>query len=159
MYSTGRMPADPHHSQGQPFCSRYLDCPTMPLYPFGHGLTYTTFQLDNPRLSANTLIPGGSLTASVTLQNTGNREAAAVVQLYIHDLIGSVVRPIRQLKDFRKLTVKPGEAADVSFVIDEEMLKFQTLNNGFAAEPGAFEVILSLDAWSGEPMKFTLLAE
>lgn len=156
MYSTGRMPADPFHSEQQPYSSHYMDCPVMPLYPFGYGLTYTRFALNDAKLSAAVMTPDQQLTASAMLSNTGDREAAAVVQLYIRDCAGSMVRPVRQLKAFRKMTLKPGEQTVVSFTVTDEMLRFQTLNNGYSSEAGRFEVMLALDAWSGDRLSFVL---
>ena len=157
MDPTGRMPADPWHSEGFAYHSRYLDCPVMPLYPFGYGLTYTDFALTEPRLSSALMSMGGSLRASVTVTNTGCREGACVVQLYIHDVVGSTSRPVRQLKDFRKLTLAPGEKAEVTFTITEAMLRFMTAKGEFAAEKGMFEVFMALDAVSGEKLKFELV--
>ena len=156
MYATGRMPADPFHSENQPYSSRWMDTPVMPLYPFGHGLTYTTFELKDAKLSADTLTANGKLDAVVTLCNTGSREAAAVVQLYIRDCVGSMVRPLRELKDFQKITLAPGEETVLHFPITEPMLRFQTLTEGYASEPGKFEVMMALDAWGGDKLSFTL---
>ncbi len=156
MYNTGRMPADPFHSQDQPYCSRYLDQPLMPLYPFGYGLSYTAFELKNARLSADSMTGDGTITVTATLKNTGSRAGAAAVQLYLHDCAGSRVRPVRQLKDLQKLTLEAGEEKEVCFTITEEMLRFETLDQGFASEKGRFEAIVALDAWSGAPLSFTL---
>ena len=157
VYSTGRAVPDPLHSEANLFQSHYLDVPVAPLYPFGYGLTYTDFVLKDAALSADTLTKDGSLTASVTLCNTGKREGTALVQLYTHDLAGSMVRPVRELKEFRKVTLQPGEETRVSFTVTEDMLRFQTLDHGYASEPGAFEALLALDAQSGERCTFRLV--
>lgn len=156
VYSTGRPVADPINGCGNNYQSHYLDIPVAPLYPFGFGLTYTTFELENVRLSSDALTPGETIEISAELCNTGSREGTALLQLYTHDLIGSVVRPVRELKAFRKETLAPGERKTVSFPITEEMLRFYTLDKGFASEPGAFEAILALNAWDGTPLRFIL---
>lgn len=157
MYNTGRMPADPFHSENASFSSHWMDCPVMPLYPFGYGLSYTAFEIENEVLDQATLTKDGFLTLTLTLRNTGKRDGKAVVQLYIHDIAGSCVRPVRQLKAFRKVFLKAGEAQQLTFRITEEMLRFETLENGFASEKGRFEVIPALNAWSGRKLPFTLI--
>ena len=157
MMTTGRMPEDPWHSEGAAFHTRYLDCPVMPLYPFGFGLTYTEFRFSDERLSAPVLTADGSLTASCTVTNTGSREAACVVQLYLRDPVASTVRPVRELKGFRRLTLAPGASAEVAFTVTEPMLRFMTAAKGFASEKGAFDVWLAPDAVSGVPLRFELV--
>src|SRR5271167_4170964 len=113
--NTGR-PLDPANPK-EAYKSSYIDCPNDPLYPFGFGLSYTTFAFSELRLDHSTLAPGGKLTASVTVTNTGASEGAEVVQFYIRDLVGSVTRPVLELKGFQKITLKPGESREVSFTI------------------------------------------
>ena len=122
--------------------SNYLDVPNDPVYPFGYGLSYTTFSYSPLTLSADTLDADGKLTATVTVTNTGKREGTEVVQLYIRDIAGSITRPVQELKGFERITLKPGESREVSFTVDPEMLKFYDENLDFVAEPGDFELMV-----------------
>ena len=122
--------------------SNYLDVPNDPVYPFGYGLSYTTFSYSPLTLSADTLDADGKLTATVTVTNTGKREGTEVVQLYIRDIAGSITRPVQELKGFERITLKPGESHEVSFTVDPEMLKFYDENLDFVAEPGDFELMV-----------------
>jgi beta-glucosidase len=114
--------------------SRYLDCPNEPLYAFGHGLSYTTFEYSD--------IAMDGLKATVTVTNTGSVEGTETVQLYIRDLVGSVTRPVRQLKGFERVTLKPGESKEVTFTIDKEMLSFYRQDMTWGPEPGDFKVFI-----------------
>ena len=139
------------------FKSRWREMPHSPLYPFGHGLSYTRFVYGEVELSADTLDWDGTLTASVTLRNDGDRAGEEVVQLYIHDRVASRVRPIRELKDFRKLSLAAGEQATVSFTLRRDQLAFTTRSGTFAAEPGLFDVWIAPGAEAGSPAQFTLV--
>lgn len=156
-YITARPVSDYTHPEARPYCSRYQDAPVGPLYPFGHGLTYTDFTLTEAKLSAETMTADNAVTASAVLRNTGSRTGTALVQLYTHDVHGSMIRPVRELKDFARVTLAPGEEKTVSFTICEEMLRFETLDQGFASEKGAFEAIIALDSVSGEKLSFRLV--
>lgn len=140
----------------QRFCSQYRDIPNEPLYPFGYGLTYTDFACSDIRLDKSSITAGETLTASVTVTNTGSRAGTETVQLYIRDLHGSVTRPVRELKSFRKVTLAPGESAGVSFPITEEMLRFYTVSMEYASEPGEFEVFIGFDSTASNTVRFTL---
>lgn len=154
-YPTGR----PKPASGWAgFTSRYLDCPNEALYPFGFGLSYGNLSVSPVTMSASELTADGKLTASVTLKNTGDLPAARTVQLYIRDLTGSRVRPVRELKDFRRVALAPGEETAVSFTVDEPMLRFWRGDDTFGSEPGAFRLWISLDSMSGEPAEFALNA-
>ncbi|MBO4901613.1 MAG: beta-glucosidase BglX [Lachnospiraceae bacterium] len=120
------------------FQSRYLDIPNDPLYPFGHGLTYTTFDYMSIEQSGDVVTCDSPVTVSVRIKNIGNRAGTEVVQLYIRDLKGSVVRPVKKLKGFERVTLEAGEEKTVTFTIDHEMLKFTTADMRFEAEPGEF---------------------
>lgn len=123
--------------------SRYLDIKNAPLYPFGFGLTYTTFEYSDFALSNNEMDKKGSITASVNVKNTGDKDGFEVVQLYIRDRFATgVSRPIKELKDFKRIFIKSGETVKVEFEINEEMLRFYTINEEFASEPGEFHVII-----------------
>lgn len=135
---TGR--PKPNDERYYPFVSNYMDVPNKPLYPFGHGLSYTTFEYSPVELSGYVLERGKTLTASVTVTNTGRMDGAEPVQLYIRDLAGSVSRPIKQLKGFEKVTIKAGESVKVSFNVDEDMLKFYDIDMNCTAEPGKFQL-------------------
>ncbi|MOA38262.1 Periplasmic beta-glucosidase precursor [compost metagenome] len=110
------------------------------MYPFGYGLSYTTFAYSNLKLSKNSFKPGESITASIEVKNTGAFEGKEVVQLYIRDLVGSSTRPVKELKGFDKISLKPGESKTVSFKITEEDLKFYNTDLKFVAEPGDFKI-------------------
>lgn len=138
------------------FRSNYLDVSNDPLYPFGYGLSYTTFTYGDLKLNANSLTPSGELTASVTVTNTGKYDGAEVVQLYIRDLVGSVTRPVKELKGFQKIFLKAGESKEVSFKINAEMLKFYNYNIEYVYEPGDFEVMVGSNSRDVQTQKFTL---
>lgn len=123
-------------------CSMYGDVPNRPLYPFGYGLSYTTFAFSDLRLSADRVTADGELTASVTVTNTGSVAGKEVVQLYIRDCFASVSRPVRELKGFQKILLQPGESRTVTFVIREEMLRFWNQAMQFVSEPGEFTVYI-----------------
>lgn len=138
------------------FQSRYLDIPNDPLYPFGYGLGYASFAYSNVKLSSDTLVRGGQITASVTVKNTGDCVAKEAVQLYIRDDKGSVVRPVRELKGFEKITLAAGEEKEVPFVITEDMLKFHDINMDFVAEAGTFTVYIGGDSTTQNQASFKL---
>lgn len=127
----------------QKYTSKYLDVPNEPLYPFGYGLTYTTFEYGPVKLSKNSIAGGETVKASVTLRNTGSHRGTEIVQLYIRDLVGTVTRPVRELKGFERVTLAPGQEREVSFEITEKDLEFYTLDMSVEAEPGEFEVYIA----------------
>lgn len=138
------------------YTSQYFEEDSGPLYAFGYGLSYTTFDVSTVKLSAKTLAPGNKLDASVTVRNTGKREGETVVQLYLQDVAASVVRPVKELKGFQKVTLKPGESRTVHFVIDESLLKFYNAKLQYAAEPGDFNVQIGLDSQNVKQATFVL---
>lgn len=143
-FQTGR-----HFNKEQPdnrFQSRYLDIPNEPLYPFGYGLSYASFTYGDVKLSSDVLARGGEIKASVMVKNTGFCSAKEAVQLYIRDDKGSVVRPVRELKGFEKITLNKGEEREVSFTITEDLLKFHDINMDFVAESGTFTVYIGGDS-------------
>jgi beta-glucosidase len=133
--STGRPPTS------EKYTSKYLDVPVTPLFPFGFGLSYTTFRLSNLRLSATRIAPSASLQVSVDVENTGRRAGDEVVQLYIRDLVGSRVRPVRELKGFQRVTLQPGERRTLQFTLAPEQLGFYNQDVRFVVEPGQFKVM------------------
>ena len=118
-----------------------------PLFAFGHGLSYTTFEYGKPVADAKTMSVDGKLTVKVTVKNTGSREGQEVVQLYIADKKSSLPRPLKELKGFKKIKLTPGESKEVSFVIDKEALSFfDDTKHAWIAEPGKFEAIIAASA-------------
>jgi beta-glucosidase len=164
--SVGQIPTYYNHlSIGRPFTpgkpgnytSQYFDDTTGPLFPFGYGLSYTQFALSDMALSSTTLNATGKLDASVTLKNTGKRDGETVVQLYIQDVTGSMIRPVKELKNFQKIMLKAGEQKVVHFTITEDDLKFYNAQLKYAAEPGKFNVQIGLDSQDVTQQSFELL--
>ena len=122
--------------------SRYLDVPNEPLYAFGHGLSYTTFGYSDIALSADRFSGDGTLDVKVTVTNTGDREGTETVQLYIRDLVGSVTRPVKQLKGFQKVSLEPGQSQEIRFTLDKETLSFWRQDMTWGPESGAFKVFV-----------------
>lgn len=122
------------------FVSNYLDADHRPRYPFGFGLTYSSFDYSAPMLSADTVRTGDVLSAAVTVTNSGDCAATETVQLYIRDLVGSVTRPVKELKDFRRITLKPGEQRTVEFAIHTDALAFYDRAMQYVTEPGRFHL-------------------
>lgn len=141
----------------QGFVLGYIDQADLFMYPFGFGLSYSTFEYGSVSLSTNKLTKGHCLTASVSLKNTGKRTATETVQMYIQDLFGSVVRPRRELKGFKKVTLKPDESITVSFEISEGMLKFHDIEMNYVAEPGDFKVYIGPDSQTYNFAEFELI--
>ena len=147
---TGRPPTD------QKYTSKYLDVPWTPLYPFGYGLSYTQFRLSNLQLSATSIRPGGQLTATVEVENTGRRAGDEVVQLYIRDVASSVTRPVKELKGFERVTLKAGERRRVAFKLTPAELGFYNRDLRFVVEPGAFKVFAGTSSADGLEANFTV---
>lgn len=156
--NTGRPLSDEQieNCEFQKFKTAYLDVCNTPLYPFGYGLSYTNFEYSNVTLSNNSLSPNGSVTASVQVTNTGNYDGKEVVQLYTRDLIGSVTRPVKELKGFQKIMIPKGETKTVSFTITEEDLRFYNYDIEFLSEPGEFELFIGPHSATKNKAKFTL---
>ncbi|WP_298767528.1 beta-glucosidase BglX [uncultured Polaribacter sp.] len=139
--NTGR-PKTSDHDANTVFWSHYGDISNEPLYEFGYGLSYTTFTYNNLKLSAKSLDKKGNIKVTFTLKNTGNYKGKEVVQLYIQDLYASIIRPVKELKGFKIIALKPGESKEVNFTIDSKTLEFYTANNKWEAEVGAFKVFV-----------------
>ncbi len=139
-----------------PYYSRYIDSPNTPQYPFGFGLSYTTFAYDQLRLSAPTLREDGAITVTVRVRNAGARAGEEVVQLYVRDRFGSVTRPVRELKGFQKIEFAAGEARDVSFQLTPADLAFWRADMTFGPEAGEFDVFVGPDSTSTLTASFKL---
>ncbi|GAA4031304.1 beta-glucosidase BglX [Hymenobacter glaciei] len=156
-----------HKNTGRPyggvkldkFKSRYLDVSNDALYPFGFGLSYTTFTYSKPTLSKTTIGPAETLTVSVTVQNSGNQDGEEVAQLYLRDMVGSISRPVSELKGFQKVLLKKGESKTLSFRLTPDALKFYNNDLKFAAEPGDFQVMVGGNSRDVQLATFKLLAQ
>jgi beta-glucosidase len=137
-----------HLNTGRPpdinnkYTSKYLDVSWTPLFPFGYGLSYTQFKITNLQLSAQSIQANGKLTVSVQVENVGKRTGDEVVQLYIRDVAASVTRPVKELKGFQRVTLKPGENRRVEFLLTSEQLGFWNREMRFVVEPGEFKVMV-----------------
>jgi beta-glucosidase len=151
-----------HKSTGRPgpepgvTWSHYTDVSNDPLYPFGFGLSYTTFTYSEPTLSAPELAAGGQLKVSVTVTNSGRRAGSEIAQLYVRDLVGSVTRPVKELKGFERVELGPGQSRDVTFTITPADLAFYTAAGRWESEPGAFKVFVGGNSRDVKEASFTL---
>ncbi|MCP9494973.1 MAG: beta-glucosidase BglX [Pyrinomonadaceae bacterium MAG19_C2-C3] len=150
-----------HKATGRPpttgkYTSKYLDVPVTPLYPFGHGLSYTKFALSNLRLSRTRIKPDGRVNVILDVANTGTRAGDEIVQLYIRDLVGSLTRPVRELKAFERITLQPGEKRQVSFTLTPAELGFINRQNRFVVEPGAFKIFAGTSSVGGLEIDLTV---
>ena len=153
--NTGR-PVPEGAKEYRKYQSNYIDVRNDPLYPFGYGLSYTTFEYGKPRLSGTTMNANGTLTLTVNVKNTGKYDADEVVQLYIRDVAASISRPVKELKGFERISLKAGESRDVNFTIDVDMLKFYNSDLQYVAEPGDFEVMVGGNSRDVQSLKFSL---
>jgi beta-glucosidase len=151
--NTGR----PYNSNSPMYTTSYTDFTSKPLYPFGFGLSYTSFKYSAPRLSANKIRQNESLQVSVDVRNTGSRDGEEVVQLYIRDLVASVTRPVKELKDFSKIFLKAGETKTVSFTITPDKLKFYDINMKYRSEAGAFKLFVGTNSADLQGVDFSLI--
>ncbi|MFT3997387.1 MAG: fibronectin type III-like domain-contianing protein, partial [Asticcacaulis sp.] len=152
---TGRPQLDPKVPE---YKARYREVTNEALYPFGHGLTYSTVDYGPTTVSSTDLAWSGNLTVSVEISNTGARDIEEVAQLYIHDRVASLVQPIRQMKGFRKVALKAGERKRVEFTLSRNDLAFVQADLKSAAEPGSFDVWIAPSATGGTPARFVLKA-
>jgi len=148
-----------HKNTGRPtgpdkYTSKYIDFPVTPLFAFGHGLSYTSFGYSDLRLGAPRIAPTGTQRVSVTVTNTGAREGAEVVQVYVHDEVASVTRPVRTLAGFRRVSLKPGEARTVDFQLTAKELGLYNQNMKFVVEPGKFRVFVGGSSVGGLEAEF-----
>jgi beta-glucosidase len=147
--SVGQVPLYYNHKNtGRPpdannkYTSKYLDLPWTPLFPFGYGLSYTSFKFTNLQLSASRIKPDGSLTVTADLENVGQRVGDEVVQFYIRDVAASVTRPVKELKGFQRITLRPGEKKRIEFTLGPEQLGFYDRSMKFVVEPGEFKIMV-----------------
>ena len=152
--NTGRPPSETDH-----FTSQYLDLPSSPLYPFGYGLSYTEFRYSDLRLSATRIGPRDTIGVRVTVTNTGTRAGTEVVQLYVHDEVASVTRPVRQLADFRRVTLGPRESRIVNLGVPPRRLGLYDQTMTFVVEPGWFRVYVGPSSAEGLEARFEVVAE
>lgn len=154
--NTGR-PLGNKEGKFEKFKSNYIDERNEPLFAFGYGLSYTTFNYSNLAISSTKMKANETVKVSVDVTNTGNYDGKEVVQLYIRDMVGSVTRPVRELKDFKKISLKKGEKQTVTFEISIEKLKFYNSDLDFVAEPGLFEVFVGTDSNAENKVSFELV--
>jgi beta-glucosidase len=154
--NTGR-PLSNSEGKFEKFKSNYLDERNEPLFPFGFGLSYTKFEYSNLKISSDKMNFNAKVNVSVDLANTGNYEGKETVQMYIRDVVGSVTRPVRELKGFQKIVLKKGEKKTVTFEISEEDLKFYNSDLQFVAEPGQFDVFVGGNSNADNKVSFNLV--
>ncbi len=145
-------------TEGDVFWSHYSDESNEPLYPFGFGLSYTTFEISEPEISSASLAMDGELVVTATVKNTGERAGAEVVQLYVRDLVGSVTRPVKELKGFARVELDPGASTTVRFTLTADDLAFYNKRERWEAEPGDFVVLVGSSSEDLKEARFTLAA-
>lgn len=154
-FNTGRpVKTSIHNSR---FTSRYIDVENTPLYPFGYGLSYTKFAYGDIKISSDKLTNNSTITASIKVKNVGDIAGYETVQLYIQDIKGSVVRPVKELKGFKKVKLESGEEQDIEFVINEEMLRFYTSSMEFKSEEGRFKLYIGSNSDELQEAEFELI--
>ncbi len=151
--NTGRPDNDNSHFHR--YASNWIDESNEPLYPFGYGLSYTDFTYGDVKLSSGTLKKGGKIEASVKVTNSGNHDGTEIVQLYLHDILASLVRPVKELKGFRRVTLKKGESEDIVFEITGDDLKFYNGEERYVYEPGEFELMIGPNSRDVKGVRFT----
>ncbi len=166
-YNEGQIPVYYNHlNTGRPmkkdigkykrYASCYFEIPNHPLYPFGYGLSYTTFDYSEPVLSATEMGMDGKIEVRFNVTNTGKVAGDEIVQMYIRDKERSIAPPVMELKGFKRLTLKPGETCEVSFTVTPEMLKFYNYDLEHVAEPGGFEVLVGPNTANLQNASFVL---
>lgn len=150
--NTGR----PIYLANPKYKSRYIDCPNDPLFPFGFGLSYSTFAYSDIKLSSTELTENGEIKASVNVTNTGGKDGEEVVQCYVRDLVGSVTRPLKELKGFEKIALKVGESKVVTFTIKPDMLAFHRADMTYGTEPGDFKLFIGGNSRDVKEVNFKL---
>jgi beta-glucosidase len=156
LYYNHRNTGRPEQQNGMVFWSHYTDVANTPLFPFGFGLSYTSFEFSDLELSTGKISGDERLQVTVTVKNTGQRAGAEVAQLYVRDLVGSVTRPVLELKGFERIELEPGAVQRVVFSIGAEDLAFYTAARRWEAEPGVFEVSVGNSSVDRLSARFTL---
>ena len=139
------------------FKANYLDVDNKPVYPFGYGLSYTDFTYSDVTLDSYEMNANGSVTAQVTVTNTGNRDGKEIVQLYIRDVVGSITRPVKELKGFQKIFLKAGESKTVTFTIDGKLLEFYNSDLEKVVEPGEYHIFIGKDSDTSNKVSLKVL--
>ena len=152
--NTGR--PQPEGRPFEKFRSNYIDIDNNPLYPFGYGLSYTTFKYGPLQLDATSMTADGQIKVTVPVTNTGSRDADEVVQLYLHDVAASIARPVKELKDFARISLRAGETRNVTFTITADKLKFYNSELQYVCEPGLFKVMVGPNSRDTQTATFTL---
>ena len=155
--NTGR-PVEENTQKFAKFQSNYLDVRNEPLYPFGYGLSYTTFEYSDVTLSSDQMKIDGTITASVTIKNTGRYDADEVVQLYIRDVVGSISRPVKELKGFQRIHLNAGETQTVTFKITSDLLRFYDYHLNDVIEPGDFDIMIGPNSRDVKKKKLSVIA-
>ena len=152
--NTGR--PQPEGKPFEKFRSNYIDIDNNPLYPFGYGLSYTTFKYGPLQLDATSMTADGQIKVTVPVTNTGSRDADEVVQLYLHDVAASIARPVKELKDFARISLRAGETRNVTFTITADKLKFYNSELQYVCEPGEFQIMVGPNSRDTQTAGFTL---
>lgn len=152
--NTGR--PQPEGKPFEKFRSNYIDIDNNPLYPFGYGLSYTTFKYGPMQLDATSMTADGQIKVTVPVTNTGSRDADEVVQLYLHDVAASIARPVKELKDFARISLRAGETRNVTFTITADKLKFYNSELQYVCEPGEFQIMVGPNSRDTQTAGFTL---
>lgn len=152
--NTGR--PQPEDRPFEKFRSNYIDIDNNPLYPFGYGLSYTTFKYGPLQLDATSMTADGQIKVTVPVTNTGSRDADEVVQLYLHDVAASIARPVKELKDFARISLRAGETRNVTFTITADKLKFYNSELQYVCEPGEFQIMVGPNSRDTQTASFTL---
>ena len=152
--NTGR--PQPEDRPFEKFRSNYIDIDNKPLYPFGYGLSYTTFKYGPLQLDATSMTADGQIKVTVPVTNTGSRDADEVVQLYLHDVAASIARPVKELKDFARISLRAGETRNVTFTITADKLKFYNSELQYVCEPGEFQIMVGPNSRDTQTAGFTL---
>jgi beta-glucosidase len=152
--NTGR-PINPDNPY-EKYKSNYLDSPNTPLYPFGYGLSYTSFSYSDIRINKGSFDLGDSITASIDVTNTGDRDGEEIVQLYIRDLVGDVTRPVKELKGFKKVNLKKGETVTIEFTVSAGELSYYHQDMSFSTDPGDFELFIGTNSEETKKIAFSI---